>query len=261
MNTLSLHPEMLSTPRLLGAYWHEIKCEFLRMLRNLAFGGPIILVPLGTYLLFAVAVAADGVAKDPPLADFLFAGFSVMAVSMPAVFSVGCILALERDAGLMRLRRAQPSPGGAWLVAKLAVAFAFAVLAYVPILIAGLLVGRLTMSASDLAAMSAVLLAGSIPFAAIGLLIGSLVTGSSAPGWANLFYLPCIYLSGLFIPLPKFMHAQTKIWPAFHLDQLALAAGSVEKYRYMPPALAAAVLIAITVICGSLAIWRLARKG
>jgi ABC-2 type transport system permease protein len=261
MNTQALNPLVLSTPRLLNAYWTETKYEFLRMLRNLAFGGPILLVPIGTYLLFAVAVAADGITKDPALADFLFAGFSVMAVSMPAVFSVGCILALERDQGLMKLKRAQPAPTGSWLVAKTATAMGFAVLAYLPILIAGIFVGRLTMSGGELAAMSAVLIAGSIPFAAIGLLIGATVPGSSAPGWANLFYLPCIYLAGLFIPLPKFMHSQTVIWPSFHLDQLALAAGGVTKFTYIQPRFTATVLIAITVVCGGLAIWRLARKG
>jgi ABC-2 type transport system permease protein len=259
MNTLN--PDILSTPRLIGAYWAETRYEFMRMLRNLAFGGPILLVSLGAYLLVAVAISADAIIKDPPLADYLFSGFSTMAVTMPALFSVGCILALEREAGLMKLKRAQPAPAGSWLVAKTLVAVAFGAMAYLPILVCGVMFGRVTMDAGELAAMSVVLIAGAIPFAAIGLFIGSLVSAAAAPGYANLFYLPCIYLSGLFIPLPKFMHAQTVFWPAFHLNQLALAAGDVEKYKFFPPQMAAAILVGITVICGGLAIWRLARKG
>lgn len=259
MNTIAIHP--LSTRRLLGAYFAEVRCEFMRMVRNLAFGGPIILVPLGSYLLVGVAIAADAIAKDPQVGNYLFAGFSVLAVTMPALFSVGCILALERDAGLMRLKRAQPAPTGSWLVAKTLVAVAFGVIAYLPILVLAVTLDKITLNPAQIAAMSAVLIAGVIPFAAIGLFIGSLVSGSAAPAYANLFYLPCIYLSGLFIPLPKFMHAQTVIWPAFHLDQLALAAGGVKNYSFIPPQIAAAVLIGITVVCGGLAIWRVERRG
>jgi len=107
----------------------------------------------------------------------------------------------------------------------------------------------------------AVLIAGAIPFAAIGLCIGSLVSASAAPGYANLFYLPCIYLSGLFIPLPKSMEAQMVIWPAFHVNQLALAAGEAAKFKSIPPQMSVALLVGITVICGGLAIWRIAKKG
>jgi ABC-2 type transport system permease protein len=259
MNSTTI--QMISTERLLAAYWAEARCEFLRMLRNLAFGGPIVLVPLGAYLLVAVAISAEAVARDPAVADYLFVGFSVLAVTMPALFSVGCMLALERDGGLFRLKRAQPAPTGSWLIAKIFVALTFALMAYVPIVIAGVCFGKIRVSGLDLAAMSLVLIAGSIPFAAIGLLIGSLVSGSAAPGFANLFYLPCIYLSGIFIPLPQSMHAQTIFWPAFHLDQLAMAAGNVEKFEFVPPQLAGAVLLGITVLCGSVAIWRLARRG
>ena len=259
MNTLNA--DALSTSRLLGAYWTETRYEFMRMLRNLAFGGPILLVPLGAYLLVAVAIASDAITKDPTVAHLLFSGFSTMAVTMPALFSVGCILALEREAGLMKLKRAQPAPGGTWLVAKTLVAVAFGVMAYVPLLVCGVLFGRVTLDAGALAAMSAVLIAGAIPFAAIGLFIGSLVSANAAPGYANLFYLPCIYLSGLFIPLPESMHAQMIVWPAFHLNQLALVAGGADKYKILPPQMYAAVLVGVTVIFGGLAIWRLARKG
>lgn len=251
----------LPYPRLFAAYWAETRCEFLRMGRNLALGAPLLLVPVAIYMLVALAVAADGITADPPLADYLFSGFSVLAVAMPGLFSIGCTLALERDTGLFKLKRALPAPAGAWLVAKLATAVVFAALAYLPILVVGAMWGRLTMSGSGLAAISAVLIAGSIPFAAIGLLIGALVSGSSAPGWANLFFLPCIYLSGLFLPLPKSMHAQTVLWPAFHLNQCALAAGGVEKYRFLPPMIAVAALLGVTVACGGFAIWRLARRG
>ena len=88
--------------------------------------------------------------------------------------------------------------------------------------------------------MSAALIAGSIPFCALGLMIGTLVTGSAAPGYANLIYLPGCYLSGLFFPLPQSMHWQTPIWPQFHINQLAMHAAGVTKFQFMPVQMAIA---------------------
>jgi ABC-2 type transport system permease protein len=253
--------EVMPTRSVIGAYWTEARFELLRTLRNPSMSLPMILVPMGFYLLIAGAVAADAIARNPKVADFIFAGFAVMAVAMPALFVAGCTLALEREAGLMRLKRALPAPTGSWLVAKTFVAVIFGALAYAPLLALALTVGKVTLGAAPLAAMSAVLIGGTVVFAAIGLLIGSLVSGSAAAAYANLFFLPCIYLSGLFFPLPKFLQAQTVIWPAFHLKQLALAAAGAETIKIIPPQISVAGLIGITVICGGLAIWRLARKG
>jgi ABC-2 type transport system permease protein len=161
----------------------------------------------------------------------------------------------------MQLKRAQPAPAGSWLVAKMLVALAFATLAYVPVLTAAIMVGKLTMNAVQLASMSVVLLAGVFPFTTLGFLIGALVSGSAAPAYTNLIYLPMLWLSGMFFPLPKILHAQTIIWPAFHLNQVALSVARIEKFVFIPVQLASGVLVGITVLCGSLAIWRLARKG
>ena len=253
--------ETMPLRRVIGAYTTETRCEFLRMLRDAAFALPIVIVPLAAYMLFGVAIASDAIAKDPFVADYLFSGFSVMAISGAALFGVGCTLALERDAGLMQLRRAQPAPTGSWLVAKMLVALAFATLAYAPVLIAAIMVGKLTMDAVELASMSVVFLAGVLPFTALGLLIGALVSGSAAPAYTNLIYLPMIWLSGMFFPLPKILHAQTVIWPAFHLNQVALSVAGIDKFEFIPVQLAIGVLAGVTVLCSSLAVWRLARKG
>ena len=67
------------------------------------------------YLFFGVLLAAPAIAKNPGVGDYLFSGFSAFAIMGPALFGVGCSLALERDAGFLRLKRALPAPGGAYL--------------------------------------------------------------------------------------------------------------------------------------------------
>ena len=105
------------------------------------------------------------------------------------------------------------------------------------------------------------LLAGSIPFCAFGLLIGSFLGGSSAAAWANLLYLPGCYLSGMFFPLPESLHWQVPLWPQFHVDQLAMHAAGIEKFQFVPLRMSIAVLLGLTVTTSAAALWRLARKG
>jgi hypothetical protein len=42
-------------------------------------------------------LAAPAVAQNPGVANYLFSGFSVFAVMAPALFGVGCVLAVERE--------------------------------------------------------------------------------------------------------------------------------------------------------------------
>ena len=242
-------------------YAIEIRLELVRLLRAPAFALPMFALPVALYLLFAFAVAGEQTARDPDAARFMFAGFSLMAVTMAAVFATCPSLAMERELGLLTLKRAQPAPPGAWLTAKIVAGVVTGAIAYAPILAVTAASGRAGLSAGQLAAMSAVLVAGAIPLCALGLMVGALASGSAAPAYAHLLYLPGLYLSGVFFPLPKSMHFQAPFWPQFHLNQLVFAAGDVTQFRWIAPQMAMAVLLGFTVLCGGVAMWRLSRKG
>lgn len=263
MTTLT-HPSLalpMRRHRAASVYALEIRLELVRLLRTPAFALPMFVLPVALYLLFAFAVAGEMTAKDADAARFMFAGFSLMAVTMAAVFATCPSIALERELGLLTLKRAQPAPPGAWLAAKVVAGVLCGALAYLPILAVTAASGQAGLSAGQFAAMSAVLLAGAIPFCAMGVMVGSLASGSAAPAYAHLLYLPGLYLSGVFFPLPKSMYFQAPFWPQFHLDQLVFAAGGVAKFRYIAPEMAVAVLLGFTVLCSGIALWRLSRKG
>jgi ABC-2 type transport system permease protein len=265
MNALVLNDDtnndVLTPRRAAGAYLAEIRYELTRILRNPALAVPMMLVPVGLYLLLAVVIFGEAAAKDPSMSIFFFVGFAVLGVTMPGLFAISASLAMEREMGLMKLKRAQPAPAGSWLVAKIVCGVLFSTLAYLPMLAAALITGKLPLSGMQVAAMSAALLVGTIPFCALGLMVGALVKGSAAPGYANLIYLPGCYLSGLFFPLPQSMHWQTPFWPQFHVGQLAMHAADVQKFQFIPVTMAAATLLGFTVLFSAIAIWRLARKG
>lgn len=247
--------------RVIGAHLEETRCEALRLLRNPGLVIPVLIMPMALYALFAVLIAGEAIDKDPNLGVFMFSAFSVMAISMPALFGLSSSLAMEREMGMMRLKRAQPAPAGSWLVAKIVCGVAFGALAYLPMIAIAAGTGKLALGTAAIVSMSATLIACSIPFCAMGLMMGSLVKGTAAPGYANLVYLPGCYLSGMFFPLPASMYWQTPIWPQFHVTQLVMHAAGVEKFQYVPVQMALVSAIGFTVLFSAVAIWRLARKG
>jgi ABC-2 type transport system permease protein len=261
LENLDTHHDLLPPRRAAGAYLTEIRFELTRILRNPALGIPMMVLPVALYLLFAGLLFGEAISKDPSLGIFFFAGFGVMGVTMPGLFAISASLAMEREMGLMKLKRAQPAPAGSWLVAKLVSGALFSTLAYLPMLAAAVLTGKLPLAGTQIAALSVAMIAGTIPFCALGLMVGSLVKGSAAPGYANLIYLPGCYLSGLFFPLPQSMHWQTPFWPQFHVSQLAMHAAGIQKFQFIPATMATATLLGFTVFFSAIAIWRLARKG
>ncbi|HET7809649.1 MAG TPA: ABC transporter permease [Steroidobacteraceae bacterium] len=269
MNALAVRSTITSTidtvtslrGREFGAYLAETQYELTRMVRNPGIAIPVLLLPCALYALFALLIAGDAINKDPNLGVFLFAAFSIMSVTMPAMFGIGVSLALERDMGLLRLKRAQPAPPAAWVVAKIVAGLVLAVLAYAPILALALASGKLALAPGQVFALSLALMVGTIPFTAMGLMIGALCSGSAAPGFANLIYLPGCYLSGMFFPLPKSMYWQAPIWPQFHVEQFAMHMAGVGKMQFEPLGMALASMLGYTVLFAGVTIWRLARKG
>jgi ABC-2 type transport system permease protein len=247
--------------RAFGAYLQEIRCEALRTVRNPGIAIPVLLMPVALYALFVMVITADAIDRDPAIGIFLFSAFSIMATTMAALFGIGSTLAMEREMGLLRLKRAQPAPMAGWLVAKIVCGVGFGVLAYAPIALLALLSGKIALEPGQIIAMSLVLIACAIPFCAMGLMVGALVRGSAAPGYANLIYLPGCYLSGMFFPLPQSMHWQAPVWPQFHVGQLAMHAADVTKFQFVSVQMSIAALVGFTVLFSAIAIWRMVTKG
>ena len=267
MNAMTTSPApyaaepLMPASRVFRAYLNESRSQFIQALRAPAFAFPFLLLPVPLYLFFGVVMAGSSkeVMANPALLNFVFTGWCCMAVMGPAIFGVGVGLAMERDANLLKLKRALPLPGGSYVIAKIVMSIAFAALSVGMVTIAALIAGKLRVSAGGLIAMDTVLILGAVPFCAIGLFIGAYSSGSAAPAYANLIYLPGLWLSGMFFPLPKFLQPWSVIWPAFHLNMTALAAGGMK--GPISPLMTGGVLVGISVLFGGLAIQRLARRG
>ena len=248
----------MSRARVWRAYAVEAKFESLRMLRAPAFAGPFLLLPAGLYVLFGVFLFGPAIAKDPQAALFLFMGFTIMGVMGPGMFGFGVGVSMEREHGLLQLKRALPAPAAAPLLAKMLMSMLFVAIVMASMAAVAPL-GHLPLSAARILAVSLISILGSAPFCALGFFIGSLASAKSAPAFVNLLYLPMIYLSGILFPLPKSAQWIAYLSPAYHLDQIALA--SIWAPHSGAPAMHIAVLAGVTVVFTALAVRRVARHG
>jgi len=244
--------------RVFGAYLAEARFETKRHLRAPAFAMPFLVIPVALYVFFTSLGGDPAQAPKPELQMPLrmFTGFSIMGVMGPALFAFGMTLAMDRDLGLLRLKRALPMPPMAYMLGKMVMAALFSVAVTLTMTIAAMVKG-LDLSAAQFLAVAAIGVVGTLPFAAIGLFIGAKVSGRTAPAWVNLAYIPMTYLSGLFFPVPEAIRALALASPAFHLNQLALQAAGVA--AIMPATMHVAALLGVTVLFSGLAAWRVVR--
>ena len=244
--------------RFLGAYLSEAKYESLRMLRSPGFTVPFLTLPVALYLLFGVVLFGTELAKDSKSALFVFMGFAVFGVMGPGLFGFGVTLAMEREQGLMKLKRALPVPPAASLLAKMAMSMLFVTMVMIT-MVAAAPVGHLHFTAGQVLALVICGVAGCLPFCALGVVSGSVASAKGAPAFVNLLYLPMIYLSGILFPLPPSMHWIVLASPAYHLAQALRAAMWTASEG--APAVDVAVLAATTMIFTALAVRRLQRAG
>jgi ABC-2 type transport system permease protein len=156
-----------------------LRYELLRTFRNkrfliFAFGFPLVL-----FFLIAgpnrheSSLGGSGIAA--PL--YFMVGLAAFG-SMNAMMSSGARIAAERASGWNRQLRITPLSTRTYFRAKVLTAYLVAFASLMLLFAAGLTLG-VSMSAHDWLAMTALMLVGLLPFAAIGILIGHLFTPDS----------------------------------------------------------------------------------
>ena len=219
-----MSPSAPRAHRIWQVYRSEAHYEFLRVLRAPSFAVPTLLFPVVFYLMFAVLMSGRWNGFDK--ASYLLATFCTFGVVGPALFGFGVGLAIERAQGLLQLKRASPMPVSAYFIGKIVMSLLFALIVLLLLSGVAFAFGGVSMPAARWLLLWATMLAGTLPFSALGLLIGTLVKGQGAVAVVNLVYMPMAVLSGLWMPLfvfPQWIQQLAPLWPTWHLSRLALA--------------------------------------
>ena len=211
----------------LRSYALEARFELLKLARLPAYALPTLAFPAFFYLFFGVAMGRQHVDSGMGLGTYLLATYGAFGVVSASLFGFGVSVATERGQGWLMLKRASPMPMASYFVAKVCGALAFSLLVALLLCALGIGLGGVHLGFGTFAALVAVLVAGALPFCALGLAIGTLAGPNSAPAIVNLLNLPLAFLGGLWIPieaLPPSLGHVANFLPTYHFGQLALAA-------------------------------------
>lgn len=214
-----------SPARSLRVYGTEARYEILKTLRQPAYVIPTLAFPLLFYVMFGIAFGGRQSVGSVNLATYLLATYATFGVMGASLFGFGAGVAMERGYGWLQVKRASPMPPLAYLVAKTAMSLIFSAIIVTLLFILGTLFGGVHLSALAFFRLMGIMIAGSIPFCALGLAIGCYSAPNVAPAVVNVLFLPMSFCSGLWLPLqllPKFLQHLAPFLPSTHLGQLAL---------------------------------------
>ncbi len=231
-------------------YLKEAKYEFLKNLRLRVYTISVITFPLMFYVLFGLVLNAKEMIAGTGVPTYLIATYGTFGVMGASLFGTASGLASDRGLGWLQVKRASPMPPFAYFAAKVALSMIFSVVVVSLLLLLGILFGGVRLPFAETAKLLGTLVAGSLPFSAMGLAIGYFAGPNSAPAAINLIYLPLSFCSGLWVPymfLPKLVRQIALALPPYHLSQLAL--GVVGAGRHEPASTHWEVLLAFTLIC------------
>lgn len=197
-----------------------LRFELLRTFRNgrffvFSFGFPLVL-----YFVIAGPNAGEadfeGTGVSLPL--YYMVGLAAFGAMM-ATISCGARIAGERSVGWNRQLRITPLRARSYLGAKVLTAYVTATLSILLMYAAGSVLG-VRLAAADWLAMTGLILVGLVPFAALGVLIGHLMTvdsiGPVMGGVASLLAL----LGGTWFPIDAgFMYDLARCLPSYWLVQ------------------------------------------
>lgn len=243
------------TPRLFAnlvrAHVAEMKAEILKMLRTPAFVIPTLLFPPVFYLFFAV-----GFGGSVSYATYLLATYSVFGVLGCSLSGFGVGVATERGQGWLTVKMASPMPVSAYFAAKIALSMAFGLIVFTLVGFLAVTAGGVRLPVGEWAMLALLVVAGAIPYCALGLALGTLTSANAAPALVNLVFLPMSVISGLWFPvaaLPGWLQGVSPLMPAYHHARVALSVvGAGERVSIVP---VAANMSVFTMLFLLLAVW------
>ena len=193
--------------------------ELLRLLRNKRSFIFSLIFPLALYLVIA------GSNKDAEVQGISFRTFYMVSMAsygaMIAATSGGARIAAERAVGWTRQLRITPLSVHEYFRTKVLTAYLMAIVSILLLYVAGVLYGVRLDSIGRWLGMTGLLIVGLLPFVALGIAVGHLLTIDSmgpAVGGGTAFFG---FLGGQWFPLPEngVLHAIGECIPSYWLTQ------------------------------------------
>ncbi|MDT3428187.1 ABC-2 type transport system permease protein [Paenibacillus forsythiae] len=213
----------------------QCKAEMLRMIRNPYYVFWSLAMPILFYFIFTRVVSTGSGDKGEWQAHYLMSmtSFSVMG---SAIMTLGIRLVQERTKGWGTFMKLTPLPGPVYFFGQMfgqSVMHLFSILC---IFTAGYLINGVSLTLGEWLLCGLWLLAGSLPFLAVGTLVGAMKRVDTASGVSNAIYMILAVAGGMWMPLeilPTTMQRIGRWLPSYNYGSGAwnIAGGHAPEWR------------------------------
>ncbi len=232
-----------------------LRLEILRTLRDRRFLFFTVAFPVALFLLFSSIYGDDGTEPGTGLdvAQYMMVAFGSYGAIGAALNATGPRLAMELHGGWLRQLRVTPLAAWKVITVRILTALVVSLPALVLVTATAVLVQDVQLAAGRWVELLAVLTLATLPFAALGVMIGSFLKPDAAQPAMLMLYLPMAVVGGLWVTvdqLPGFLKEISPWTPANRMAELGwdLVGG------HAPSVTAVAVLAAWTAGFGALAL-------
>lgn len=190
----------------MSAFRMQCKVEIIRILRNPYFVFWSLLMPIVFYIIFTKVFNTNIQNQQEWHAHYLMSmtTFSVMG---SAIMTLGIRLVEERTKGWSLFMRITPLSDSAYFAAKMIGQTVIHLFSIAIIFIAGALINGVSLTAIEWVMSGIWILLGSLPFLALGTLVGTMKRVDTASGVSNVIYMILAISGGMWMPM--------EIMPAF----------------------------------------------
>ncbi|MGG6313334.1 ABC transporter permease [Paenibacillus macerans] len=201
------------------------KAEILRVFRNPYYVFWSLMMPILFYFIFTKVVNTGTDDPGEWQAHYLMSmtTFSVMG---SAIMTLGIRLVQERTQGWSTFMRITPLPGPVYFLGKMFGQTMMHLFSIAFIFLAGYLINGVSLSPLTWICSGLWILAGSLPFLALGTLVGLMKRVDTASGVSNVLYLVLAVMGGMWMPmeiLPRVMQSIGKWLPSYQFGNGAWA--------------------------------------
>ena len=227
----SVWPPPRPAPSRLAILRVEVRDEMLGILREPTALFFSVLMPVMFFALFVSlfgSQAADipGAELDVTVGTTMLATFGTYGVLVAAMMTPAIGLAESRERGWLRVLKTSPVPVPVTLSAKVVATLPYCLGILTAMTATAAALGVLEITVAQWLLLAGGLVVGTLPFALLGLAIGSLASGNATTAILNAIIIPAAVASGLWFPLsqlPDWVASVATFLPTYHLSQLALA--------------------------------------
>jgi ABC-type multidrug transport system ATPase subunit len=209
-----------------------LRLELARSFRDPRYLVLAIAAPVGFYLLFAGIFTGRGTSEGQlPAQVEIMVAMATFGAMWGALSATAPRLARDRESGWLRALEVTPLSPGRVLAARIVAGAAVALPAIVAVAVTAVLAHHVRLEAWQWAACLGLLWAGTLPFVALGIAIGSLTSSTTAYALTTALYFALAALGGLWVPPAQFSPALRHIaatLPSYNLADLGwrVAGGS-----------------------------------